>query len=73
MIFERNNPKIASLDFAQRRAFFVAALLSELLREDMIYTEKMCHQWSVKKHAGFFNFTDIFQYYFGNANEYGID
>ena len=36
LILEKTSPMIAS------SAFFVGGLLSELLREDLVYTEKMC-------------------------------
>ena len=67
LILEKNNPSIGPSPFnpVKIRAYFIAGLMSELLREDMLYTDKMCQKWSVKKHDGFSNFTDIFVKHFG--------
>ena len=43
----------------------VAAIFASLLREDIVYTDKICYRWTVRKQEGFFNYSEIFAMRYG--------
>lgn len=41
-------------------AFQVAAVLTSLLREDLIFVDKNMYRWTVRKQEGYFSYSEIF-------------
>ena len=66
-ILEKNN-----FSLPVRDPFIVAAIMTTLLREDMVFVDKICQRWSIRKQDGFFSFTELMQINYGTANEYGL-
>ena len=66
-ILEKNN-----FSLPVRDPFIVAAIITTLLREDMVFVDKICYRWSARKREGFYNFTELMQINYGTANQYGL-
>ena len=41
--------------------FELAAVLCSILREDLIFVDKICAKWTVHKREGFFSYSELFK------------
>ena len=54
-----------------RNVYEVAAITASLLREDMIFCDKISYRWTVNKQEGFYSFSELFNMHYGPT--YGCD
>ena len=54
-----------------RDVYTVAAIMSTLLREDIVFVDAIAYRWTVRKQEGFFSYTELFIKHFGSAEMYG--
>ena len=51
--------------------FEVAGIICSLLREDMVFCDKICYRWTVNKQEGYYSYSELFFMHFGPS--YGCD
>ena len=49
----------------------VAAVIVTLLREDMVFVDKISYRWTVRKSEGYFSFSELFLKHYGSTDMYG--
>ena len=54
-----------------KNSWETAAVLATLLREDILFVDKILYRWTVRKQEGFFSYSEIFRIRFSDV--YGCD
>ena len=50
--------------------YVVSAVMTSLLREDLVFVDKICYRWTVRKQEGFSSYSERFRQLFGADGKY---